>query len=169
MGWVTVSKRRTSATRSNNSHRAMNANEQNPSATNAVPAIPDSEIRVEFTRSSGPGGQNVNKVSSKAQLWWNVGASLAFTEEQKAAIRAYAGNRLNGEDEIMIASQSERAQAQNRDEVVRRLQALVAGALSPKKIRRRTRVSRSQNEQRLEQKRKTSYKKRERKRAQSEW
>lgn len=128
-----------------------------------APAVPDAEIRLEFVRASGPGGQNVNKTASKAQLRWYVGGSSTFTAEQKAAIRAFAGHRLNSEDEIVLAAQTERSQSQNRDDVIRRLQELVAAALAPKKVRRKTRVSRSQKQKRLEDKRRTGEVKRARK------
>ncbi|MEK9152738.1 MAG: alternative ribosome rescue aminoacyl-tRNA hydrolase ArfB [Patescibacteria group bacterium] len=120
-------------------------------------------------RSSGPGGQKVNKTSSKAQLRWNVDRSQAFTEEQKAAIRAAAGNRLNGEDEIVIAADTERSQFQNRDSVIERLQELAADALAPKKERRETKVSRAQKRQRLEEKRLNAKRKNERKPPKGEW
>ncbi len=124
---------------------------------------------IDFVRSSGPGGQKVNKTSSKAQLRWNVDRSQAFTEEQKAAIRAAAGNRLNGEDEIVIAADTERSQFQNRDSVIERLQELAADALAPKKERRETKVSRAQKRQRLEEKRLNAKRKNERKPPKGEW
>lgn len=137
-----------------------------PDSENAAgdpPAVPDNEIGLDFVRSSGPGGQNVNKVASKAVLRWNVGASSAFTEEQKEKIRAAAGNRLSKADEIVIASQVERSQAQNREEVIVRLQRLVAEALMPKKERVATKPTRSSKERRLEEKRKQGQKKDRRK------
>src|SRR5512135_1852674 len=76
--------------------------------------VPDNELDISFVRSSGPGGQNVNKTSTKAQLRWNVGRSGAFTDEQKAAIREAAGNRLTADDEILISAEAERSQPQNR-------------------------------------------------------
>lgn len=131
--------------------------------------VPENEIEIDFVRSSGPGGQNVNKTSSKAQLRWNVGRSQAFTQGQKAAIRAHAGHRLSGTDEIVIAEQSERSQLQNRETVVRRLQELVATALTPKKKRRPTKVGRSQKRKRLEEKRLVSRKKQDRRSPKGEW
>jgi len=124
-----------------------------------TPAVPESEIDMAFVRSSGPGGQNVNKTSTKAQLRWNVGASQAFTEEQKTAIRSFAGGRLTDADEIVLASDAERSQPQNRAEVIRRLQLLVASALAPKKARKPTKVSKTQKRKRLSDKRRVSEKK----------
>lgn len=136
---------------------------------NDPPAVPEGELQIDFVRSSGPGGQKVNKTSSKAQLRWHVGGSKAFTEEQKAAIRESAGNRLNGEDEIVLAAQTERSQFQNRDEVIERLQNLVAEALAPRKERRPTKVSHSEKQRRLEEKRHVADRKRDRKPPTGEW
>src|SRR3989338_6623941 len=80
------------------------------------PAVPAGELQIDFVRSSGPGGQNVNKTSTKAQLRWKVGASSAFSEEEKMKIREYAGKRLNNDDEIVVAADTERSQLQNRGE-----------------------------------------------------
>jgi len=77
--------------------------------------IPSSEFTIEFARSGGPGGQNVNKVSSKAQLRWNVGMSLVLNDEQKDRVREVLKNRLTNEDEILVVAEDERSQPQNRD------------------------------------------------------
>ena len=131
--------------------------------------IPESEMRLEFARSSGPGGQNVNKVSTKAQLHWYVGRSGAFTDEQKALIRAYAGKHLNKHDEIVLSAESERSQLQNKEEVIHRLRELVSKALTPKKKRKPTKVSRSQKRKRVEQKRIVGEKKKARKPPRGDW
>ena len=133
------------------------------------PTVPENEIRLEFARSGGPGGQNVNKVSSKAQLRWHVGGSQAFTDAQKAVIRAYAGNHLTKQDEIVLAAESERSQLQNREAVTRRLQELVRIALTPKKKRKPTKISRSQKRKRLDDKRLVGERKRNRKPPRSDW
>jgi ribosome-associated protein len=138
-------------------------------STNEHPAVPEHEIRIAFARSSGPGGQNVNKTSTKAHLRWNVGASSAFSDEQKTAIRAAAGHRLNADDEIVIAAEAERSQAQNRDDAVARLQTLVAEALTPPKPRKVTKVSRAEKRRRLEGKRRTGEKKRARRAPSGDW
>lgn len=128
----------------------------------ATPAVPEGELDLSFVRSSGPGGQNVNKTSTKAQLRWNVGASSAFTDEQKAAIRAFAGSRLNDADEIVIASDAQRSQPQNRAAAVARLQELVAAALAPRKERKPTKASKAVKRRRLDDKRRHGDKKRSR-------
>lgn len=134
-----------------------------------IPSVPESELRLDFARSGGPGGQNVNKVSSKAVLRWDVGSSQAFTDEQKAAIRAAAGKYLNKEDEIVLTAESERSQLQNKAAVIKRLQALVRIALTPKKKRKPTKVSRAQKRRRLESKRLVSERKRSRKPPRGDW
>ena len=134
-----------------------------------APIIPESELRLDFSRSSGPGGQNVNKVSSRAQLHWYVGRSGVFTDAQKALIRAAAGKHLNKRDEIVLSAESERSQLQNKEEVIRRLQELVFKALAPKKRRKPTKVSRAQKRKRVEQKRIVGEKKRARKAPKGEW
>lgn len=131
--------------------------------------IPESELSLEFSRSSGPGGQNVNKVSSRAQVRWYVGGSSVFTADEKALIRAYAGKHLNKNDEIVLSAESERSQSQNKEEVIRRLRALVARALTPKKKRRPTRVSRSQKMKRLNEKRVVAERKRTRQQPKHDW
>lgn len=132
-------------------------------------AVPESEISVEYARSSGPGGQNVNKRSTKAVLHWNVGASAVFTEAQKADIMAAAGKRLNEADEIVLSAEDERSQSQNRDNAVARLQELVDRALAPRKVRRPIKVSRTQKAKRLGEKRILAQKKSTRRRSADEW
>jgi ribosome-associated protein len=133
------------------------------------PTVPEDEIKVDFVRSSGPGGQKVNKTSSKAQLRWHVGGSAAFSEHQKELIRKAAGKRLNAEDEIVLSAEAERSQPQNRAAAIERLQRLVAKALAPKKTRKPTKVSVAQKRKRLEDKRRQGEKKRQRKPPTGEW
>lgn len=111
--------------------------------------IPASEYTIEFARSGGPGGQNVNKVSSKAQLRWRVGASTVLSDEQKARVREKLKNRLTNNDEILVVAEDERSQAQNREQVIVRFQELIARALHIPKKRRPTKPTRSSKEKRL--------------------
>lgn len=125
-------------------------------------SIPESEISVEFARSSGPGGQNVNKRDTKAVARWKIGASAAFSDEEKARIRAFAANRTNAEDEIVLSAEDERSQSRNRETAVARLQEIIRAALAPRKKRRPTKPSRASKERRLESKRLQGRKKAQR-------
>lgn len=124
--------------------------------------IPSSEYTLEFARSGGPGGQNVNKVSSKAQLRFNVGASLVLSEDQKNQVRVALKNRLTNSDEILVVAEDERSQIQNRELVVTRFEELIAQALHVPKKRRPTRPTRSSKEKRLQSKRIISERKQSR-------
>lgn len=135
----------------------------------SISPVPETELHIDFVRSSGPGGQNVNKTATKAQLRWPVGASRAYTEDQKAHIRAGAGKRLNADDEIVLWADTERSQPQNRAAVIKRLQRLVEAALTPRKARKPTRVTRAQKQKRLEEKRRQADKKSLRRPPKGEW
>lgn len=121
--------------------------------------VPEAELRLEFVRSSGPGGQKVNKTSSKAQLRWNVGKSSAFSEEEKARIRMALANRINVEDEVVLASDQFRSQFQNKTFVIDQLQHLVDSALAPVIKRVATKPTRASKERRREGKQRQSRKK----------
>ena len=116
---------------------------------NAPPEIPESELSFSFVRGAGPGGQNVNKVSTTAQLRFKLAATALLDAAGKARLRALAGHRLTGDDEILIIARNHRTQEGNRREALERLQELIARAQAVPKTRRPTRPTRASRERRI--------------------
>jgi ribosome-associated protein len=114
--------------------------------------IPESDLRLSFVRSSGPGGQNVNKVASAAQLRFELQHSAALAPEVKARLRALSGRRLTSEGAILIIARKHRTQERNRREAEARLTELIKRALIAPKAREATKPTRASRERRLEQK-----------------
>ena len=119
-------------------------------------AIRDSEIQEEFIRSSGPGGQNVNKVASAVQLRFNVAQSPSLPKEVKQRLLKRAGKRVNAEGILIIEAKRYRTQYQNRDDAMDRLVALIKKAAELPKPRVKSRPTRASKERRLEGKRQRS-------------
>lgn len=124
--------------------------------------IPEEEMVFSVARSSGPGGQNVNKVSTKVILKWPFQDSNVVDDEQKEKIAAKLANRINKEDELIIQSSETRSQLQNRQRAIFRLHEVVNKALEEKIQRKKTRPSRAAKEKRLREKKITSRKKEQR-------
>jgi len=123
----------------------------------------ETEFILSASRSSGPGGQNVNKVSSKIELRFNINTSALLTEEEKIIISQKLTNRINNEGELIIVSQSERSQLQNKELVIERFYILLEESLKPVKKRRATKPSIASKIRRLDHKKILSKKKRDRK------
>jgi ribosome-associated protein len=119
----------------------------------------DSEIRLNFVRSSGPGGQNVNKVSSKAELRFNVSISAFLNEEQKIILLSKLKLKINDEGDLILTCQTSRSQLENKELVIVKFYNLLNKALKPVKPRKATRPTRASKEKRLEEKRVVSEKK----------
>jgi ribosome-associated protein len=115
-------------------------------------AIPDDELSLSFVRSSGPGGQNVNKVATAVQLRFDLERSGALTPAVKARLRALCGRRLTADGALLIIARNHRTQEHNRREAETRLAELVRRALIAPKRRVATRPTRAAREQRLEHK-----------------
>jgi ribosome-associated protein len=111
--------------------------------------IPDTDISISFVRGTGPGGQNVNKVATTAQLRFDLAGTRALDERTKARLRALAGHRLVGDAEILIVARNHRTQEGNRREALGRLDELITRALHVPKTRRATRPTRASNERRI--------------------
>jgi len=124
--------------------------------------IPAAEITIRFARASGPGGQNVNKVASKAVLRFAVRSSTAFTDADRALVLARLAPRLTADGELIIASGAHREQARNREAVLERLATVLRGALRRRRPRTPTRPSKAAVERRLAEKRARGERKRER-------
>jgi len=124
--------------------------------------VAESALRWQYARSSGPGGQNVNKVNTKAELWVPVAALTGMTERALGRLWTLGGRRLTTAGEIHIASDSERTQEANRAAVLQRLRELLVEAIHEPKARRKTKPSRRAKQRRLDSKRHRSQTKAQR-------
>ena len=111
--------------------------------------IPLDEFEFSYARSGGPGGQNVNKVNSKAVLRWRATASASLPADVRARFVERYGSRLTNNGELVIASQRYRDQAKNIDDCLDRVRELLLSVATPPKRRRATRPSRGSIERRL--------------------
>ncbi len=127
-------------------------------------SLPLTELRFQASRAGGPGGQHVNTSSTRVELWWDVATSPSLTAEQRATLLARLGTRLTEDGQLRLVSSASRSQLRNKDAALARLQELLKAALTPVKVRRKTRPPRAAKERRLTQKRQQSERKRDRRR-----
>lgn len=122
------------------------------------------ELEFSTSRSSGPGGQNVNKVSTKVIIRWNLLHSSLITDEQKMVLLNKLSGQLTREGELIINSQESRSQLQNKELALEKLDALLRKALTKPKARKATRPTKSSKVKRVDNKKRHAEKKQWRKR-----
>jgi len=129
-----------------------------PSRIDLAPGVwvPDSALRIQYSRSGGPGGQNVNKVNTRVQLWVPLAAIVGLSERAVLRLREQAGSRLTLADDLHLAAETERTQERNRQAVLDRLRLLILTAVKEPKRRRKTKPSRGAKERRLKTKKSRS-------------
>lgn len=120
------------------------------------------EIEIKASRSSGKGGQNVNKVSTKIELVFDVNASELLSEEEKFKINEKLSNRISKEGKLILQSQESRSQLTNKEIAIKKLYKLLEAALKKEKPRKETKPSKAKKEQRLQIKKEVSEKKKSR-------
>jgi ribosome-associated protein len=118
-----------------------------------------SELHFSASRSSGPGGQNVNKVNTKVELRFSVISSSLLSDEEKLLVSEKLAGKINGDNELVLVCQAERSQLKNKEKVIEKFYSLLIRALTPRKKRKPTAPSRASKEERLETKRKQAEKK----------
>ena len=124
--------------------------------------LPRAELVFRATRAGGPGGQHVNTSSTRIELWWDVARSPSLDDAQRARLLEALATRVDGDGWLRLVAAGERSQLRNREAAVARFTDLVARALVPPKPRRATKVPRAAKLKRLENKRRRSAVKRER-------
>ena len=120
----------------------------------------DGEFEFQMSRSSGPGGQNVNKVNSKVTLVFNIRGSVVLSEEEKSELLVKLANKLDSEGNLQIQSQEKRSQLQNKEIAIAKFYEVISKAFQKRKIRKASKPSKSAVEQRLKEKKVQSEKKR---------
>ena len=117
------------------------------------------ELQFQTSRSSGPGGQNVNKVESRVELRFRVADSQLLTDEQKQTLLPKLASKLTTEGELLVVAQEDRSQLRNKETALRKFHELLSKALYKPKARRATKPSKGAVRQRLESKKKHGDKK----------
>ncbi len=128
-------------------------------------SIPEEEVSFTASRSSGPGGQNVNKVNTRVTVWFDVQSSPSLSERQKRLIGRRLANRINRNGVLRVARQRHRSQSANRKEAVEHLIDLLSEALQERKPRKKTKISKAAKERCHKEKVRHSELKRQRSKA----
>ncbi len=119
----------------------------------------DSELNFSFMRSSGPGGQNVNKVNSKVELRFDIANSSILNEQFKLALLDKLKTKISEDNILILKCQISRSQLENKELVIIKFYTLINKALKPKKFRAKTNPTKASKEKRLQLKREVSEKK----------
>jgi ribosome-associated protein len=135
---------------------------QNSLVVNESLSIPRSELDVRVSRSSGAGGQHVNKTSSRVEIFWNIPGSRALNDEQRDRLRSKLSSRLTTDGSVRVVASDMRSQSRNRELAEERLADLIRRALIVPRKRRPTKPTRASKEARLESKKRHSTKKADR-------
>jgi ribosome-associated protein len=114
--------------------------------------LDENELFFRFVRSSGPGGQNVNKVATAAQLRFDVGSSPSLPGDVRVRLIRLAGRRITSEGVLIIEAKRFRTQEQNREDAINRLIELIRAAAVPPRPRKKTKATKASKERRLEEK-----------------
>ncbi|SHI35492.1 ribosome-associated protein [Hymenobacter daecheongensis DSM 21074] len=117
------------------------------------------EVQFQTSRSSGPGGQNVNKVESRVELRWRLAESALLSDEQKQMLLQKLASRLTAEGELLVVAQEDRSQLRNKETALLKFHQLLLKALHKPKARKATKPSKGAVRQRLESKKKHGEKK----------
>jgi len=139
-----------------------------PFHSSSLMQVPPEQLEFTFVRSSGPGGQNVNKVSSKAQLRWNPGKSGLLSPEVLERLKILFPSHFTKDGDLLMTSQKTRDQLKNREDCLEKLQHMIFEASKIPKLRIPTKRTKSSVRRRLENKEKNAQKKQERKKT-SDW
>jgi ribosome-associated protein len=127
-----------------------------------IVVVPDSDVEYRTSRSAGPGGQNVNKVSTRVTLLFNLAGSTALTDEQRSLVAAHLGTRVSKKGVLRVVSQRHRTQLANREAALERFTQLLAEALEETAERKTRTIPEAAKERRLEEKHLRARIKRER-------
>lgn len=125
--------------------------------------ILDNELHFSFSKSSGPGGQSVNKLNTKAALRFHLDSSSILREDQKEILKKKLAARLNHEGELVLTSQESRSQLENKQLVIKKFYELLNKSLKKPKWRVKTKATKASKEKRIQQKKEQSEKKSRRK------
>jgi ribosome-associated protein len=112
--------------------------------------VPATDLQIDFVRSAGPGGQNVNKLATAAQLRFDLAGNRSLAEDVKSRLRGLAGRRLTDEGSILIIARNHRTQEGNRREALQRLQGLIEAASVAPRPRKATKPTRASQQRRLQ-------------------